>query len=136
MHIPTKQQWQIVIDNFEKVLPYANKRKDHLDMMECNVNIFNAIHECGSVHCVGGWYAIATLDLTTPRDFIDGARRMAKDLGFHDELDMGDFAAANKDIWGNDYGGCMFSTAKAYGGASNLNEVIEHFKGVRDRSPE
>jgi hypothetical protein len=62
---------------------------------------------------------------------------MANDLGFHDVEELLNFAFNNIPIWGNNYGGCMFgATARAYNDASNLSEVIEYLKGVRDRSPE
>lgn len=76
--MPTKKQVQKVIDNFKKVLPMAIK-DNHLMMMEGDVNMQ---HKCGTVHCHGGWYAIAVCNLKEPLDFTAGANRMAQDLGF------------------------------------------------------
>lgn len=134
MHTPTKQQWQTVIDNFEKVLPLAT-REHHLHMMETRVNRGN--HACGTIHCIGGWYAVASLDMENKSlDFIDGADEMARNLGFSDCYALNRWAADTPGIWGNPYGGYLFSTTRAYNYASTLAEAVEFLKGVRDRSPE
>jgi hypothetical protein len=134
MHNPTKKQWQKVIDNFKKVLPLAI-REDHLNMSEARVN--EKDNQCGTVHCVGGWYAVATLDTKSNLlSFSDGADEMAKHLGFTDMYRLGDWAHANSDIWGNDFGYNLFGHEAAYDDAENLTEVITFLEGVRDRSPE
>lgn len=135
MHTPTKKQWQTVIDNFVRVLPLA-RREDHLDMMEavvCNNN-----HKCGTVHCVGGWYAVAALFPTGAEyiGFHDGCNKMAEDLGFNYENDLELWAHHNPEVWGNEDGGSMFYDADAYDGAKNLHEVIAFLEKVKDRSPE
>lgn len=133
MHTPTKQQWQTVIDNFEKVLPLATQQ-GHLDMDEYLVN--TSWHKCGTVHCVGGWYAVAVLDTTGPEvDYNDGANALAAHLGFQDRYLLEQWAEQNPEIWG-EYGKCMFYGVEAYGGAQTLAEVVDYLKGVRYRSPE
>lgn len=131
---PTKQQWQKVINNFERVLPMA-KSENQLDMEEPRVNKEN--YKCGTIHCVGGWYAVATLNMHEHvYGFSDGAKKMAEDLGFNCIYELENWAAYNTNIWGNDNGSNMFYDSDAYNDAENLAEVVEFLKGVRDRSPE
>lgn len=143
MHTPTKAQWQTVIDNFYKILPLAlDSGECHLDMSEPGVNIY---HECGTVHCVGGWYAIATMDTGKDRvDFLDGVEQITTDLGFtkydsrlFNKKALESWAMNNTEIWGNPYGQKMFYDSCAYGeGARSIIDIINHLEGVRDRSPE
>lgn len=75
MHTPTKAQWQVVIDNLKKVLPLA-VRERHLNMMEPDAKSEN--HECGTIHCFGGWYAVAACDHSEVYlGYDDGANEMA-----------------------------------------------------------
>jgi hypothetical protein len=139
MQTPTKSQWQIVIGNYEKVLAIASK-KGSLNMAETEVNDsgLEGINICGTVHCVAGWYAVATLDPanTSKRiSFTDGADRMAQDLGLSDRDALEIWARDNANIWGNEKGYYMFSSSGAYDYAQTLAEVVAHLKGVRDRSP-
>ena len=122
-------------------------REDHLDMMEgCGRD---EGHPCGTVHCFGGWYAIALFDGI--REFYyydDGADEMAKHLGLKEQDRDGEFsieewASNNPDIWGNEYGGNVFVHARAFLtdekrplGAQSLKHIIDHLEEVRDRSPE
>lgn len=133
MYTPTKRKWQIVIDNFQKVLPLAIL-KDHLDMSEAQVN--DQPSQCGTIHCVGGWYAIATCDTNNRLDFKDGANSMANHLGFRYKSELEHWAKQNLAIWGNIFAGEMFYDNRAYNEAKTLGEIIEYLKGVRDRSPE
>lgn len=135
MH-PTKQQWQTVIDNFEKVLPLSEREGSGLNMIEGAVNDG---HVCGTIHCVGGWYAIATeIHRNRLVNYNDGADGMAHDLGFEHHFDLEKWAHENAEIWGTEYGREMFCSRQAYGISRNdgLREIIEYLKGVRDRSPE
>lgn len=132
MYTPTKAQWQTVIDNFKKVLPMTIL-KHHLSMSETAVN---DSHTCGTVHCVGGWYAVAALDLAQPLSYRDGAKKMSRDLGFEDDNKLEDWAGDNAYIWGNIHGLSMFSGREAYDHANTLGEVVAYLEGVRDRSPE
>lgn len=154
MHTPTKQQWQTVIDNFKKVLPLSIREGCGLNMAETEVNKpidFDWFTEkstcttCGTVHCVGGWYAVATLspDLAEDRiSYTDGAGKMAIDLGFygmdkHAKIEaLENWAVSNPHIWGNLKGSLMFSCETAYNGAETLAEVVTYLESVRDRSPE
>lgn len=134
MYTPTKQQWQTVIDNFEKVMPMAIN-EGHLNMDEWLVN--TPFHKCGTVHCAGGWYAIAALDVkenTSGIDFIDGANAMAAHLGFPSRSYLEQWARRNPDIWGA-RGELMFSDKSAYDYAETLEDIVDYLKGVRDRTP-
>ena len=136
MHTPTKSQWQAVINNFKKVLPMA-KEDSQLDMLEPDVN--NNHHSCGTVHCVGGWYAVACGLDNKDSTFITyrhGANEMARHLGFSHMDDLETWAGFNSNIWGNECGHNMFCNKSAYNYAYNLAEVLVHLEGVRDRSPE
>lgn len=131
VHTPTKQQWQIVIDNLEVVLPQATK-PGHLRMSETEVNIN---YPCGTVHCYGGWYAIAACHISCPLTFWDGATAMAQHLGFETACELERWAMNNPSIWGEN-GEYIFTSRTAFGGASTLAEIVTYLKGVRDRSPD
>jgi hypothetical protein len=140
MHTPTKAQWQTVIDNFKKVLPLA-EREDQFDMREPAVR--SDEHKCGTVHCMGGWYAIKFLDEIVkqckPGQFIgynEGANLIAEHLGFPGQWDLQEWAGDNPEIWGNEEGSSMFSNEDSYGGAKTLAEAVTWLEGVRDRSPD
>lgn len=136
MYMPTKKQWQTVIDNFYKILPLTLEQGNgHLDMSEPDVNYIK--EQCGTIHCVGGWYAIATLDFENDfLDFTNGARSMAIDLGFGNKNYLEIWSNDNPKIWGNCFGGSMFYDKAAYDNAQSIEDVIHHLEGVRDRSPE
>jgi hypothetical protein len=121
-----------VIKTFEKVLPSAKKR-GHLDMTEPKVR------ECGTVHCHGGWFAVAVCDLKKGVDYIDGANEMARMLGFAFYLDLESWARDEEKIWGNDAGALMFSDSSAFQsekrpeGAKSLQDIVDHWKEVYER---
>jgi hypothetical protein len=143
MHTPTRKQWQVVIDNLYKILPLTfESGKGHLNMGEGLVN--DRDHPCCTVHCVGGWYAIATLDVDNESvDFRDGANRMALDLGFDgsnkiyypEKYLLEAWAIRNPLIWGNKYGTYMFYDRRAYDLAGSIAEVINFLEAVKQRSP-
>lgn len=134
MHTPTKAQWQLVIDNLKSVLPMASSNIQ-LDMNEGRVNSDD--HKCGTVHCVGGWFAIATLDNEQELNYNDGALSMAAHLGFKTRSQLEIWAHKHPNIWGNSYGFSMFNCEMAYGfDVGGLGDVVAHLEGVRDRSPE
>lgn len=133
-HTPTKKQFQTVIDNFKKVLPQA-KKAGHLNMMETNVNMYD--HKCGTVHCIGGWYAIATYD-ASKKDltWTDGTRKMAMDLGFSTAHELTSWAVRNTKLWGNSQGERMFTSTTAWGDTNTLKGVVEFLEAVQKRLPE
>jgi hypothetical protein len=125
-----------VIKAFQKVLPLTKKEKRHLDMGEPNVNIGT---ECGTIHCHGGWFAVAVCDLKKGVDYIDGANEMARMLGFAFYLDLESWARDEEKIWGNDAGALMFSDSSAFQsekrpeGAKSLQDIVDHWKEVYER---
>ena len=73
MKHPTKKQFQKVIDLLYTVLPLTFDNKDHLNMGELRVS--DGFHSCGTVHCFGGWFAVALLNekiLTGRVNYMDG----------------------------------------------------------------
>jgi hypothetical protein len=134
MH-PTKKQMAKVIENFYRILPLTFEAgKKHLDYDEWRVRGWD--NECGTVHCVAGWYAIATgLHEKKEKDrvdFMDGISKMERDLGFQF---IENWAMDNPKIWGNQYGKLMFKNAKAWNGAKTIAKVIRHLEAVHDRLP-
>lgn len=125
-----------VINNFKRVLPMA-KRDYQLCMSVAGVNIN---HQCGSIHCHGGWYAIATCDLSKQINYVDGAFRMSEDLGFNGPENLVIWAAQNLSLWGNNYGGSMFYCKSAFQhpekrlfGALHLSHIVDHWEEVYER---
>jgi hypothetical protein len=135
MHTPTKKQWNIVIENLYKILPLTFEAgKYHLDMTQGAVNIN---HTCNTIHCVGGWYAIAVIDTDTRRvNFMNGANRMARHLGFSDCSEMENWAGIHPYIWGNGDGRMLFCARSAYNNANSISDIIVFLEKVRDRSPD
>lgn len=133
-----------VINNFKSVL-YMATSKDHLRMGVAFVN--QGGHTCGTVHCHGGWYAIATLmDVIKVNavDYGDGANKMAEDIGFDVSFSVGEplctWAKKHPELWGNNNGEYMFSAAMAFYhkdkrpcGAMNLEDIINHWEDVYER---
>lgn len=145
MHTPTKAQMQVVIDNLKKVLPIATL-PNHLDMGCPHVN--NTSHTCGTVHCFGGWYAVAVCDLSEFINYEEGKDQLATDLGFLSDCQYNvenllvDWAMYNPGVWGNNNGTDMFLHERAFqhitkrpNGALNLQHIIDHLEQVRDRLP-
>lgn len=125
-----------VINNFKKVLPLAT-RKRHLDMEMWRVNMHG--HKCGTVHCHGGWYAVATGSPKKEMNFQTGTRKMAKHLGFKDEDALIAWAATHPKLWGNYNGSYIFVRKIAFKsnknpkGAKTLQDIIDHWKAVYKR---
>ncbi len=134
-HIPTRDQWQTVLDKLYSVLPFAMQEERSLDMGETRVN---SRHACGTVHCVGGWYAIghhkesAFSGTSGFLCYAYGADRMANDLGFQDRTYLSQWARENEELWGNEYGTELFYSLDAYGSARDLAGVIRHLEKVAD----
>lgn len=135
-HIPSKEQWEFVLDTLAKVLPMA-KRDYQLDMGEVKVNTEG--HKCNTIHCFGGWYAVARLDKRKKLNYIDGAEQLAMDLGFKSKECLKKWANFNDEIWGNIYGDAIFILSYAFvskkrpKGANNLRDIFDHLKEVAER---
>lgn len=132
MKTPTQEQFQVVIDTLEK----ANSMAKGI----AEVNMLNGFVEkeknlCGTPLCHGGWYVVAS-ELDT-YDYMEGANKMANDLGFDDYSALEDWASDNSAIWGNIHGNQMFNSSSAFldkGYVSDLSEIIDHWKGVKERA--
>ncbi len=159
MQHPTPEQVQTVIDNFESI-KHLVKDKSQINMSEPSVKssgnceLDDAGYACGTVHCHGGWYAVAliqnnSLDIDGLEyvSYSEGAASMAAHLGFDDEIKLQRWAGQNPSIWGNEYGDSMFYVEAAFVGVvyNDLDElmeiegmqtIIDHWKGVKKRLEE
>lgn len=130
----TSKRIETVLNNFAKVI--QRFPKGILNMHETKVNHF---HICGTVHCHGGWYAVATMSPNdNGLDYSDGADAMAKDLGFTDYGELCSWADRNRAIWGNGFGQSMFNSIFAFTpgdkrNADNLQDIYDHWAEVHDR---
>lgn len=142
MHTPTRAQFQKVIDLLYTILPLTFEQECSLNMAVTRVN-YN--HVCGTVHCFGGWIAVALIEadkLTGEVWYDDGANVMARMLGFERAEYLQDWAEINKDIWGNRRGYSMFCEEKAFRhsilrpkGAKSVSDIINHLEEVQARLP-
>lgn len=139
MKHPTSDAIAEVINVFKKVLPMATEH--HLDMTDGRVNTDN--HQCGTVHCHGGWFAVGACDAILLLDFLDGAKELARMLGFRGKYDLVLWAKDNPKRWGNPYGAEMFCDSIAFYhrtkrpyGAKTLQHIIDHWEEVRKRTIE
>jgi len=146
MQHPTSTAVRKMIDKFKSVLPLA-QRENHLSMSCTSVKSIN--HPCGSIHCHGGWYAIASnLHLSDALyiPYTKGVEQMDRDLGFKatDVVFSSDsgtvqWARNNPSIWGNYNGIYMFSRKDAFvsptrpEGANTLADIIHHWEEVAER---
>lgn len=142
MKHPTKKQMQKVIDLMYTILPLTFERKRSLDMEEGQVN---CDYECGSVHCFGGWFAVACLEAGLLEGYVTfrgGGYLMANMLGFGRRHEFECWADDNPDIWDNPYGMEMFIDKKAFkspqrpSGAKDVADIINHLQDVQARLPE
>ena len=135
MKNPTVKQVEFVIEKLKLVRDKANE-EGAFDMSIWRV--YDDHHECGTVHCVGGWYAVANSDRQVIKDKIkngrvgydDGADLMAIDLGFDDGDFLADWAYENPEIWGNEKGSDMFENELAYDNAG-FDGVISQLELVK-----
>lgn len=124
-----------------------------LDMGESSVNYRNA---CGTPHCHGGWYAIASypkpnrkfFGIIRPEwktgglTFGAGITSMMEDLGIGANLFevLVEYLNRNPYIWGNHNYRIMFSNPSAFynrekrpNGAKSLRDIINHWQEVYER---
>jgi hypothetical protein len=121
MRNPTIKQVEYVIGRLQLVIGQACK-EGALDMDEGRVYSEVDNYDCGTVHCVGGWYAFANLRRQVIKSrikhgyvsFKNGAKLLANDLGFANQFILEDWANDNPRIWGNINGYYMFSSESAY----------------------
>ena len=137
-----------MIENFERVLPYATK-PGSLDMGVGDVSLefrepwsLDRIHLCGTTHCHAGWYALAkrwdlrSKFLTRWTDFRHGRSDICEDLGFGRGTEAARalqlWAKYNPQIWGNGNGSAMFRYDSAFNhsGRLTLQKIVDHWGEV------
>ena len=144
-----KEQMQKVIDVLRRVEERANAA-DAFDIGQpCVSNRLG--HDCGTVHCVAGWFAVGLAETDSyfkkiieekNCDYSDGANAMARMLDCNSDFGLEWWFSDRPEIWGNDNGGCIFSDENAYNGLSYdgndkpMSIIIEHFENVKGRLPE
>ena len=103
-------------------------------------------HEGGMIcGCMGVHYSRAVkpwwrgaVPIFCMHDFAWGANQLAQDLGFSETIELTDWVARNRELWGNNIGS-MFTDPAAYGCTKDtitLGRVIDHWLGVADRVQE
>ena len=152
MKHPRSEDVQKVIDNFKSIRHLVTKNSQ-IDMGEVWVQK-EFIHECGTVHCHAGWYAVAhaikdpsIIENGKYVGYETGAKLMAEDLRIISCKHLLTWADVYPEIWGNKYGEDMFSDNWAFvcntvdenGGGKEIEgmeSIIQHWEGVRDRLKE
>ena len=95
-----------------------------------------AHHKCGSIHCIAGWYYVATSTVPEGVPYVGyhhGAVKMANALGFEYTRDLEEWAESHPYFWGNPYGADLFQKSRAWDGAINLKGVVKHLTQVADK---
>lgn len=128
---PTVDQINNVIAAFETVLPMAEelerRNRYSVSMIQPSID-----HSCGTAMCHGGWYAVAKSQKDW-HSYIDGAELMATDMGYNNSFELCAWAACNHTLWGNRFGGDMFAGKESFNDATRLQQIVDHWKSVRDR---
>jgi hypothetical protein len=121
MKNPTIEQVEFVIGRLQLVREQANK-EGAFNMNENRVYSKKYGYDCGTTHCIAGWYVVANMNRQVIKNkikngFVDyehGADLMAKDLGFDNVYALKYWTKDNSKIWGNEDGWFMFGNASAY----------------------
>jgi hypothetical protein len=138
MKNPTIKQVEYVIEKLESVREQASK-EGAFYMREGRVYDKEYKYKCGTIHCVGGWYAFANLgrEFIAGKikkgcvSFVDGAELLARDLGLGNLNGLCNWAFDNPKIWGNKNGFDMFSNENTYDNPGYAG-VISQWVNVRD----
>lgn len=143
MKNPTLKQFNRVIRNLRRIEEQANA-ENAFNIDEGDV--CSSYHECGSVHCVAGWYAvsqkytknIAPLIKRQMCDYTDGSHLMVTHLGGEGKGRLAEWARNHPELWGNTKGGWLFTSVVAYehltpSSKNPMTLVIKHWENVRDR---
>ena len=146
MKNPTREQVNFVIGRLRLVREQASE-EGAFNMAQGRVydtrGLWSSGYDCGTVHCVGGWYAVANMNRKVIKDrfnqghvgFVDGTDLMAQDLGFTDSCCLKTWAEQNPKIWNNKKGYFMFGSASAYDNPG-FDGVIAQWETVIDNLPE
>ena len=129
-----------LVETFERVLPHA-QHEGAVSMHQCVVSDHTDGHQCGTIHCHAGWYALAhSWDLKS--HYLDdgsetvtyskGMGNMRRDLGLGSRGSLEEWAQSNPEIWGNEYGDYMFASRRAfnYEGKLTLQKIVDHWGEV------
>ena len=138
MRSPTIKQVEYVIEKLESVREQASE-EGAFNINEGCVYDKEYKYKCGTVHCVGGWYAVASLRRKMIKnkikngyvDFKDGVELMSKDLGFNYTCDFAVWLDESPKIWGNENGYEAFDKKIAYDNPG-FDGVISQWVNVRD----
>ncbi len=126
--MPTPEQIQTVIDGLTEANKIAKLFKGY------NVEMAALVVSLNNKNCHAGWYGIG--NRLQDDYFCPGATLMAEHLGMEKAKDICNWAENNPDIWGNNFGGALFSDCKAFGENGSfmyLESIINHWKGVKER---
>ena len=125
----------ILIDNFNKVV-HLGPKESNLEMDQPTIP---TKHDCNTIACHAGWYAISkNLKRTYKRThYEDGIEDIAQDLKI-DTRTLLSFMSNNPSIWGNAFGGGMFTMDRAFrtttsNGAETLQDIIDFWQAVHKR---
>lgn len=141
MKTPTQEQFDKVINNL--ITAYEISKHDApVDMYNTEAFTTNHKHLCGTPMCHAGWYASIALkgkrvdSSGLPINYLDGASIMSKHLGFASGGDLEFWAKNNPEIWGNENGRMIFTSAYAfnYKGELDLLAIINHWQAVKERA--
>lgn len=137
MQHPKSEDILRVINDFKSVVHLANN--------EICLNM-GAINICSTVLCHAGWYMQTIAKEKRVGTVYTGIKAMSLALGFSGNcLGVGDndicyWAKRNKDVWGNESAGVMFSDKMAFlhptkrpNGAKSLQDIIDHWEEVYER---
>ena len=117
-----------IAETFRKVAKeHGGNDGSEVDMSVTSINQT----ECGTCACHAGWYALATTEHEWDGSYAHfkdekggwapaitygyGADRMAEAAGYESRYKLEEWAHENPEMWGNGYGGGMFSDSRAFG---------------------
>jgi len=133
---PLPEAIYLAVEAVEKTLSASilNNRK-RFDIGQFKVNIG---YDCGTIHCAGGWFAVALCDTQKEISFTDGADIFASIIGMKDRWSLRRWAHNSPSIWGNTNGFELFDKNIAYAdkgkiGSRTMQDVLNHWRRVAQR---
>ena len=128
-----------IADDFRSLINKHNLQHTELDMMAANDERSESTDLCNTPACHGGWAAILYEAEIEKSDwfFEDGARALARKLGFLNELDYQAWAEIYPDFWGGVNGAFMFESSMAFGDFDSekhltLQDVESHYRKMSE----
>ena len=155
----TDLEYQVMADKMEKAINTLScaRRYPNPTISMNTASIYQDVNEdksCNTIGCMAGHYLLGKMTKVTVKHFndetkiltdikgkelhfADGANLFARDLGFSNKDHIKKWANNNPHIWGNKWGGYMFSTDSAYDNYSKdkltLDTIIKHLSTVTER---